>query len=263
MPPISRWYPKLFVAGCDMGVLAAASAVGTLASGLGSLFGGGRKSSGVPDYAKIRKRAEAAGFNPAFALSQGGFSAPVSGPTFGERLADAGSSISNGADALARMKAQETELDQRERELDLRERELGRQRSVSLFSDPGSRVPREPVEDLGGAPAVGISLAKPKARPGPSSETVPVYNQSGGLIQLDKKTADRLGIVPFGTMMQEDTEALFGDVASEALLVPHLPNIPQTYFGEGWTSARPLKDRRFYWPDDAFANGGKGAQKPY
>lgn len=249
-----------------MGFLGAASAIGSLASGLGSLFGGGRRSTGVPDYVKIRKRAEAAGFNPAFALSQGGFSAPVSGPTFGERLADAGSAIANGADALARMKAQETELEQRERELDLRARELDRQRSVSLFSDPGSRVPREPVEpveDMGGSPAVGISLARPKARPSPASDAVPVYNQSGALIQMDKKTADRLGIVPFGTMMQEDTEALFGDVASEALLVPHLPNIPQTYFGEGWTSVRPLKGRRVYWPDDAFANGGKGFQKPY
>lgn len=73
---------------------------GALISGasslLGGLFGGSKQQYVVPDYAKIRRRAEKAGFNPLTALTSAPGQVVTSQNYMGSAIADAGLLLADG-----------------------------------------------------------------------------------------------------------------------------------------------------------------------
>lgn len=75
--------------------------IGAIGSILGGLTGGGKNEWVVPDYAAIRREAEAAGFNPMFALSMAPGQSGFSQNYMGSAIADAALMV---ADAASRKK---------------------------------------------------------------------------------------------------------------------------------------------------------------
>lgn len=229
--------------GIDDAILAAGiSAGGQL---LGGAIGGG--TDGARDNRRqtlklykqggvaLREGAERAGFNPlTYAQLMAGSSVSGGGTgggmTFGEAVANAGTAIGNGILEAEQIKLQQTELDQRERELEHRIAQADKRDAQRSVFAGGVKLSTDPDMLQGGS---GYKMGDPpRARPAPMSETIPVYNQSGTLLKMDKRTADRLKIQPFDPIIQEDIEALAGDVLSEVQLIGHTPKLHQQYFGD-------------------------------
>lgn len=107
---------------------------------LGGLFGQKKEKYVVPDYAKIRKDAEAAGFNPLTALTMGPQGSVVSsGGTMGTAIADAGLMLADSlakskkSGILAKVQSENAELQRKVQNLTLRPKVGGvyaRQQSV-------------------------------------------------------------------------------------------------------------------------------------
>lgn len=106
---------------------------GALISGasslLGGLFGGSKQQYVVPDYAKIRRRAEKAGFNPLTALTSAPGQVVTSQNYMGSAIADAGLLLADGMvktaerdGEVAKLKEQNEKLIEKLRDATLRPR---------------------------------------------------------------------------------------------------------------------------------------------
>lgn len=185
-------------------------------------------------YKLMREGAEAAGYNAAAALSvpaYTGSNVPVISSAFGDGISRAGAAIGDGFAELDRLKLAESELDLRERELDMREKAQERRTGQTSVFD---RARASGTIFLG-----DNKVDRPKARPEPMSETIPVYNQAGKQLLMDKRLAERLRINPWDQIIQEDIEALYGDVVSEPNVLYHSSTIGQGAFGDPFAVLRP------------------------
>lgn len=140
----------------------------------------------------IREGAEAAGFNPTAFIAPPVISSVQTGPSFGERLADAAQGALGYISDQEQLELQKTELDQRERELKLREKQAEKMASVSVLPTP---------QAMAGKPKPGTAIAQ--AAVTATGDPVTDYTIAGKPVKANPAMSDA-----------EAIEARHGDVAS-------------------------------------------------
>lgn len=246
------------------------SGVGSVLGGLGGLFGKKKKQPSPRDNIMsqaqgARDAAERYGFNPLTLLQYGqpGGASPIGGdgtPPLASIEAITGglmdiNEVVSG-DAARRRAAEQAQLD-------LAQIKLDQAQAGVIASGPGvgpiaaspSPLGRNavPVATSGGATFQGGSRlglgerppVHPFARP---IDMIPVRDIDGAPRQIPKQMADRLDIQPFGQMIAEDVEALFGDEVGQVIALPQMPGVI-TYSTAGEPvrpvlSADPYGDQR-------------------
>lgn len=191
----------------------------------------------------VRARAEAAGFNPLLFVGPGvGQQAVTGGSNYmGSAIADAGMLL---ADAVAKKKEatrvsalqqQNAELAAKVENLTLRPKvggiyaqrqavpflgaALGRSASRGSPEDP---VP-DYVGDLARGPRADDLGQRPPRNPFDREPVmVPVRDIGGVPTQIPQPVAERLGLAPWGQMVIEDQETLYGDEGGQLLSIPRL-----------------------------------------
>lgn len=196
-----------------------ASVAGPLVSGLFGLRNNGR-APGV-DYKKLRRDAEAAGFNPLTALMAGG------GAGYQRTFDPALSSASFLGEAISR--GVETYFNVRQGERDAEALAIERQRMAheAASASAARRVPATYGYDLtqqvapasprtGGGPALPPSgTVRPMSRPvvpGQYRDRVPVFGSGGARAYILPDVAARLGLSAFDTLMPGDWAELVGEL---------------------------------------------------
>ena len=230
-----------------MGFLADVGSVVGIAKGVMGLFGGGNDaptpSQNLLSQAKgAREAAEKYGFNPLTMLQYGQPGGALGAGGGVPPLASIGL-IMDGLQALdPETKAEQERQRQADQlNLDLARLKLEQARSGVVVGAMGaadslggpSPLGRKAMTIAPGASAPSLSV-RPVPRPTfDSAGTIPVFNLSGGLMQMNKRVADRLQLKPFDVVTGEDAEGVAGEVGGNVLTVPHLANVPGIFGGVG------------------------------
>ena len=179
-----------------MGGIGSGLAQGIAGKAVGGLLGGDK--SGQLDLAKLRRDAEANGFNPLTVLGATGGRGFETSPSLssGAYIADA---ISRGIDTgFNRPVAVDPNA------------ERTRANNQAIESEMAARK-SDPFRSF------GMDLAKPVPRPSPDNQArIPVYSSNGATGMLLKNIADRYGIKAFDTLSQGDLEEIGGGSRAEA-----------------------------------------------
>lgn len=209
----------------------AASVAGPLVSGL---FGSKKPKAQGVDYLKLRRDAEAAGFNPLTALLAGGgagyqreFNPALSSGSF---VAEA---ISRGADTyFSHVAARDAEAEAiRDREhqkelvqMQIDQRAAGRSFGFALTDQrPYSAATERKLPPLvEGIPGTGPN--RPSVHPfSRETEMVPLRDVHGKPTQLPRSVVERLDLKAFDQLLVEDYEALYGDEGGQVMAATKIP----------------------------------------
>lgn len=211
-----------------------------VATGLKGLFGKKEKAPSVQDNllaqaAGARAAADKYGFNPLTMLQYGN--------TAGTGLAPA-----SGAPPLASLEVLLGGLDEfdpqvkadRERQrqadqlnFDLAKLKLEQARSGVVLGSQSVKETQSPLEIHEGVAALGFGR-RPLSRPSYDDQaTLPVFNVSGGQMQINGRLAQRIGLKPWDVFVAEDAEAVAGDIGQELFALPHVPGAVRSIGGIG------------------------------
>lgn len=246
--PIILRSGKLFAWGVDMGLFA--TVLGAVAPPLiNGIFGSKKKAKaqGV-DYVKLRRDAEAAGFNPLTALLAGGgqgyqreFNPELSSGSF---IAEA---VARGAETYfntvsqrdAQAEAIKADHDARNQRAALRD---ARTPTGGFGYDLSAQRPFVPAVVRAAPPlppsgrvsqtVAQSAPARPPRNPLDRQAFIPVRMPNGDRGRLDSSIARRLDIRPWDTVSVGDTEELVGDLAGGASAVSFANSISETATGE-------------------------------
>lgn len=200
------------------------------------------KNRGV-DYVKLRRDAEAAGFNPLTALLAGGgagyqreFNPELSSGSF---IAEA---VARGAETyfnhVAERDAEAEKLKAYHAgKAERAARIHARTPSGTFGYDLTAQRPFLPSVSVSAASPIppisrGAGFVRPPSNPLDKQDFIPVRNPDGSRGRLDASIARRLDIKPWDTVSVGDMEELVGDVAGGASAVALANSISKTATGE-------------------------------
>lgn len=233
--------------------------IGAVIGGIGSIFGKKKdkiykNDAAIMDSARGARQASAEfGFNPLTLLgATGGAGAVASG---GSSPLASLSIIGDVMQANDPQKKADEERQRKREELDLElaQIKLDQARSGVIIG------PQQAASSIGGRPALGNSTTRiatagavrtsqfPMARPSfEGAGTIPVFNLSGGEMQINRRVADRLRLKPWDVYIGEDAEAHGGELAGQAVMLPQIPAIPGNMGGIGnpFTERGDSKEKR-------------------
>lgn len=217
-----------------------------VATGLKGLFGKKEKAPSVQDNllaqaAGARAAADKYGFNPLTMLQYGNTAgtglAPAAGPPPLASLEVLTSGLSEFDPQVKADRERQRQAD--ELNLDLARLKLEQARSGVVLGPQSIKETQSPIEIREGVASLGFGR-RPLSRPSYDDQpTVPVFNVSGGAMQINGRLAQRIGVQPWDVFVAEDAEAVGGDIGQELFALPHIPGAVRSIGGVGDPFAGP------------------------
>lgn len=253
-----------------MDPLITSSLISAGSSLFGGLFGRGKAKAQGVDYQKLRRDAEAGGFNPLTALMAGGgqgyqreFNPALSSGSFIQEAIARGTDTY--FDGVARRDAQADAIRDHNNKKDLIAYEASLRPQKTFGYDLTQQRPYSADVEYHGPEFAKPADQRPPQHPRDRShEYIEVFDNMGKLTQIPKGVADRLDIKRYGQMIGEDYEAMYGETAGE---VVSLPTVPEAYGfinrGSNNVSDSGGSLRRQYRKPDFLRNRGQGSENPY
>lgn len=220
-----------------------AAALSAGSSLLGGLFGkksakkAERRQMIYNDPKNIRKRFEAAGFNPLLGI---GPQQPMQfdGTNYmGSAIASAGLALADGMDKEKMVQIERDRLKMEQQKLDaLVQNATIRPRSGGIYAGTLSLPSRSPMASTSVPQDDGVAKLRPGGRPVRRPRywdegQVPVFDTTGDMIHINRRMAKRLDIEPYDALLAEDREAVYGDIGSEVASTPRLPRAAEQFEG--------------------------------